>query len=130
MKQMHALSRPRILLVEDEILIGIEIAEMLKNTGFEIFGLVNTVGSAIDLLQNHSCDAAVLDINLGRETSEPVAKLLVERGTPFLSVSGRNLEDRPQAFSGSPHLSKPIQPALLIKMLRQLIEATAHEESS
>lgn len=120
----------RILIVEDEILIGIEISDILENAGFEIFGLVATADDAIDLLQYHACDAAVLDINLGKETSEPVAKRLAEMRTPFLSVSGCNLEDRPRAFAETPHLSKPIQSEFLIEKLRQLIEGAAPEKSS
>lgn len=120
----------RILVVEDEVLIGIEIAEILKDAGFEIAGPVTTVGRALEYLENEMCDAAVLDINLGKETSEPVAKLLSTQGTPYLSVSGRGIEDRPAAFSGSLHLSKPIQSTLLIKELGQMLDAATLPDSS
>ncbi|NVD28029.1 MEKHLA domain-containing protein [Parasphingorhabdus flavimaris] len=115
----------RILVVEDEILIGLEISEVLKDAGFDILGPVTTVGGALEQLENELCDAAVLDINLGKETSEPVAKLLSQMGTPYLSVSGRSAEDRPAAFSGSQHLAKPIQSALLVKEVGEMLAATA-----
>lgn len=115
----------RILVVEDEVLIGIEIAEILKDAGFDILGPVTTVGRALEQLESETCDAAVLDINLGKETSEPVAKLLSKMGTPYLSVSGRSVEDRPAAFSGSLHLAKPIQSALLVKEVGQMLATAA-----
>ena len=123
LRQARSDTTHRILVVEDEILIGIEIAEILKDAGFDILGPVTTVGGALKHLENEMCDAAVLDINLGQETSEPVAKLLSEMGTPYLSVSGRSIEDRPAAFSGSLHLAKPIQSKLLVKELGQMLGA-------
>ena len=115
----------RILVVEDEILIGLEISEILKDAGFDILGPVTSVNAALEHLENEMCDAAVLDINLGSETSEPVAKMLAQMGTPYLSVSGRSVEDRPAAFSGSLHLVKPIQSALLVKQLGQMLGAVS-----
>ncbi|MGB5484134.1 PAS domain S-box protein [Parasphingorhabdus sp.] len=120
----------RILVVEDEVLIGIEIAEILKDAGFDILGPVTTVRGALKHLEKELCDAAVLDINLGKETSEPVAKLLSSMGTPYLSVSGRGVEDRPAAFSGSLHLSKPIQSGRLVKELGQMLDAAAVPDPS
>jgi len=127
--QSSASDSRRILVVEDEILIGMEIAEILKAAGFEIFGPVATAAGALAILENEMCDAAVLDINLGKETSAPIAKLLSETGTPYLSISGRSREDRPDIFSDSPHLAKPIQSALLVKELGQLLEPTANQEA-
>ena len=120
-RQPRSETNQRILIVEDEILIGLEISEILKEAGFDILGPVTTVNAALEHLEHEICDAAVLDINLGSETSEPVAKLLSTMGTPYLSVSGRSVEDRPAAFSGSLHLAKPIQSTLLIKQLGQML---------
>lgn len=117
----------RILVVEDEILIGMEISGILKDAGFEIFGPVTTARGALALLENEMCDAAVLDINLGKETSAPIAEWLSEAGTPYLSISGRNMEDRPAVFGDSPHLAKPIQSALLVRELGQLLESTTNQ---
>ena len=45
------------------------------------------------ILWEQGCDAAVLGINLGNETSEPVALELMKRKTPFVTLSGYS---RPQ----------------------------------
>ncbi|WP_217271912.1 PAS domain S-box protein [Sphingopyxis sp. BSNA05] len=125
MGQSSTSDSARILVVEDEILIGMEVSEILKAAGFEIFGPVATASGALAILENQMCDAAVLDINLGKETSAPVAELLSQAGTPFLSISGRSRDDRPAIFGGSPHLAKPIQSALLVRELGQLLAPVA-----
>ena len=101
--------RPRILVVEDEVVIALEIGEMLAGAGFDIVGPAISVAQALDLLEQCGCDAAVIDVNLGRETSEPVASELKRRGAPFLTLSGYSGEQQPSAFSGVPALTKPVQ---------------------
>lgn len=81
-------TRPRILVVEDEALVALGIAKVLTETGFEVVGPARAVTQALDLVKRGGCDAAVLDINLGNETSEPIALGLMERCTPFVTVSG------------------------------------------
>ncbi|MGA7323566.1 MAG: HWE histidine kinase domain-containing protein [Rhodomicrobium sp.] len=72
--------RPRVLVVEDEALVATEIAHVLTGAGFDIIGPARSVPMAVDLLKRLGCDAAVLDINLGRQSSEAVAAELRRRG--------------------------------------------------
>ena len=111
----------RILVVEDDALIGLEIEEILIRAGYEVLGPVGSVGDAIDLLNASECDGAVLDINLGDETSEPIAEFLSNAGTPYLTVSGRDENDRPACCDGVPHITKPIQSQQLVTRLGQVI---------
>lgn len=107
----------RILLVEDEALIAIEIAQILKDAGFEVVGPATSVLQALALMKRRPCDAAVLDVNLGGETAEPIAELLLEGGTPFLTVSSYGMAQRPAAFAAAPHLDKPLRAEELIRKL-------------
>ncbi len=100
-------ARPRVLVVEDEILIALDITQILAGAGFDVVGPANSVAQALDLMKHIGCEAAVLDVNLGRETSECVALELKERGRPFLTLSGYSREQHPTAFSGAPALTKP-----------------------
>ncbi len=75
----------RILVVEDEALVATEIAHVLTGGGFGIMGPARSVPMAFDLLKRFGCEAAVLDINLSRETSESVATELRAAETPFAS---------------------------------------------
>ena len=78
------------------------------------------------MLRAKGCDAAVLDINLGKETSELVALELKDRGTPFVTLSGYTREQYPPAFHGVPALAKPPRPEVLVAEVRRCIEEGAH----
>jgi DNA-binding response OmpR family regulator len=116
---------PRVLVVEDEALLAFEMAHALENDGFEVVGPVRKVSSALELLRQHGCDAAVLDINLGDETSEAVALELTARSIPFLAVSSYSFLGRPPAFLNAPALAKPIAPVAIAAEVRKLVNAAA-----
>jgi DNA-binding NarL/FixJ family response regulator len=61
---------------------------------FTIVGRAQNVADALSLLDQNGCDAALLDINLGHETSEPVALELAKRKTPFVTLSAYSLAQR------------------------------------
>jgi DNA-binding response OmpR family regulator len=117
-------ARPRVLVVEDDALVALELAESLQAAGFDILGPAGRVERALQLISATKCDAAVLDINLGNETSEPVARLLHKSGTPFVTVSGYSQHQFPDAFAGSDFLPKPLRLDALISVLRRRIEGT------
>ncbi|MEQ8656958.1 MAG: HWE histidine kinase domain-containing protein [Hyphomicrobiales bacterium] len=76
------------LLVEDNVVIAMEAEDMLLNLGFEQVSLASTVSSALSLIEQSKFAFALLDINLGDETSTPIADELNRRGIPFLFASG------------------------------------------
>jgi two-component sensor histidine kinase len=122
----HAMTthRPRILIVEDEALVAIEIAHALTGAGFDVIGPARSVPMALDLLRRSGCDAAVLDINLGRETAEAIAIELTANNTPFVTLSGYSPEQHHAAFGAAPALKKPLRLHVLIGELRKFIENT------
>jgi PAS domain S-box-containing protein len=111
--------RLRVLVVEDEAIVAFEIEQNLQDAGFEVVGPAARVAEALELLKEFGCDAAVLDINLGTETSEPIARLLSDKGTPFVTVSGYSHDQRPSGFRGGAFLTKPLRAELLVAQLRQ-----------
>src|SRR3954466_14757958 len=54
----------RILLVEDEALTAIAMAQAVEAAGYQVLGPVGRVQDAIDMAQTTRPDAAVLDVNL------------------------------------------------------------------
>ncbi len=113
----------RVLVVEDNALLGLDIAQQLTNAGFEVVGPAISVAKALRLVVEKSCDVAVLDVNLGSETSEPVALELRARGTPFVVLSGYSSEQHPLGFRGAPALAKPARPEALVEMLFKCMNA-------
>ncbi len=115
-------AQPRVLVVEDEALLALEIAQVLEEANFHVLGPVRSVAPALTLLEDSSCDAAVLDINLGgAETSEPIALKLLSKGTPFVALSGYSRAQHPAVFSNAIALAKPFSPELLVRTIRQCI---------
>lgn len=78
----------RVLVVEDSFLAAASISRMLIELQCKVVGPVSTVEKAIAQIEANACDAAVLDINLSGQTSEPIADVLAQRGTPYLFVTG------------------------------------------
>jgi CheY-like chemotaxis protein len=109
----------RVLVVEDEALIAMEIADALSNAGWEVVGPASSVAQALALLASTGCDAAVLDVNLGNETVEPVARELITSGTPFVAVSGYSRDQQSSLLRNAPLIGKPLKPELLVAEIRR-----------
>jgi two-component SAPR family response regulator len=60
---------PRVLIVEDEFLIALELESTLRSVAYHVLGPVATVQEALELLRTESPDAAVLDVNLQANAS-------------------------------------------------------------
>lgn len=117
----------RVLIVEDSYLTARSLARMIEDLGAEVVGPAPSVASALELLDQVPCDAAVLDINLGDETVEPVATRLEQTGRPFFFVSGyaspKALLQDPR-FRGRRLLAKPIEPELLSRAVEEEFPVT------
>ena len=111
----------RVLVVEDDALLGLDIVQQLIDAGFEVVGPAISVAKALSLLGETACDVAVLDVNLGSETAEPVALELLARRTPFVVLSGYSGEQYPPGFQGAPTLLKPALPEDLVGMLHKCL---------
>ena len=84
-----ALQDRRILVVEDEYLIAMSLADGLEGAGSIVVGPVPSVEKAISKIESEPhIDAAVLDVNLGRVLAYPVADMLLARKIPFIFTSG------------------------------------------
>lgn len=116
---MPEIAQPRILIVEDDPLIGFDLAVELEAHGFAIVGVAPNVAKALALFQDHGCDVAILDVNLGRETSAAIARTLTEARVPFVAVTGYSIDQCPREFAAAPLLSKPFQTARLVAELKR-----------
>ena len=101
--------------------MAMEIAAILTDVGLDVLGPVASVSHALALIESGACDAAVLDTNLGEETSEPIARRLSLGGTPFVIVSGYAREQQPAAMGDAPLLVKPLQPELLVAAIKRCL---------
>lgn len=111
----------RILIVEDEYLIAIEIKRWLQHAGAEVVGPVPSVQRALDLIEDGGIDAAVLDLNLGDSiTALPIADQLRGRGVPHLFATG-DVQVACGNHQETPRLEKPFGKSELLRAVEELV---------
>lgn len=111
-------SGSRVLVVEDEALIAIMMKEELVGLGFDVVGPVSTLPQALDAARGADFDVAILDLNLGKQSSFDVAEILESRGVPFVLVTGYSAAGINPRFSHVPLLEKPVD----LRALRRLFQ--------
>jgi DNA-binding response OmpR family regulator len=97
----------------------------LELAGFKIIGPTSSVSHALALMEGDGCDAAVLDVNLGQETSEPIARGLMSDGKPFVVVSGYARAQLPQIFRAASLIGKPLSSSALEAEVKRLVTNAA-----
>jgi DNA-binding response OmpR family regulator len=111
----------RVLVVEDEPLIGLDVEATLRAVGCRVFGPVATVAASIRAVQSHSLDAAVLDINLGKELSFPIADALTCANVPFLFLTAMDRAVLPDPYRDKILVQKPFLPWALVKAVARIL---------
>ena len=109
----------RILVVEDEFLIAMEVEDVLRGLDAEVVGPFGRLAPALGAVQREALDGAVLDVRIGGETIEPVAAVLVSRGVPVLLTTGYEGDQLPPDLRHLPRLRKPFDERDLREMLEQ-----------
>ena len=97
----------RILIVEDEPVIGFALEDMLDEIGWRTLGIAARVGAALKLLEGDTPDAAILDVNLHGEQSYPVADALAGLGIPYIFATGYGDREHPERHRLVPTVTKP-----------------------
>ncbi|MBB3948768.1 response regulator [Aureimonas jatrophae] len=88
MTQSVTLQGKRVLVVEDEFLVALDIEAELEDCGASVV-CASTLAQARAKAEGGAFDAVVLDLNLHGEASYPVADLLHERQVPFVFHTGQ-----------------------------------------
>lgn len=110
-----------LLLVEDDYLLALGLADSARDLGAEVFGPVAAVEDALTLVrQLPELDAAILDVNLGSETIFPVADALRARGVPFVFSTASDIAAMPARFRDVPLCRKPFDLATFHATLGRL----------
>ena len=86
---------------------------------------VNHLADIVD--KTPALDVAVLDVNLGSETSEAIARRLLDSGVPFVVVTGYSSEQLPSTLASGLLIPKPIDHAKLLSALKRLIDANKRD---
>jgi DNA-binding response OmpR family regulator len=117
----EALRGRRVLVVEDEAFVALDLEAMLTAAGVEVLGPAATLRHGLALAEADPLHAALLDINLGRDQSFSIAYRLQQRGVPFIFVTAYARYILPARLQGAPILGKPYRPAQVRQALAGLL---------
>jgi two-component sensor histidine kinase/CheY-like chemotaxis protein len=115
------LAGKRVLVIEDEPMIALDMELMLSEAGCEVAGSAGTIEQARQLVAEAEYDVAVVDGNLGGEPVDEIAIDLTRRNIPFAFVTGYGRDSLPQGFRDAVVVSKPFSSEQLIGALLLLL---------
>src|SRR5690349_9600693 len=104
------LSHARILVVEDEALIALDLADAIEAADGEVAGPAKSVAEAIRVLEDDEIDGAILDRTLLDGKATPIAVMLIERSIPFIFYSGSSPDTLREEFPSVKSFRKPTAP--------------------
>lgn len=114
-----------ILIVEDEALIAMEMAEAIEAAGGTILGPVPSVEAAMDLVHgDHRIDGAILDVRLTDGISFEVAQALKKVDVPLIFVTGYDDWFMPSDLDDVPVERKPSDPENIVRILFETTQST------
>ena len=102
----------RILLVEDEAILAMELSETLENEGYEVVGTANNGSHALEIFQNEPIDLLICDINIKGDWDgiETVQRLIAVRAVPVIymtALSDRETIERAKSTYPAAYIPKP-----------------------
>jgi two-component system, response regulator PdtaR len=115
--------RPRVLVVEDEFIIALDLSETVKDLGYALEGPYSDREGAFQAIESELPDCAILDVFTADGEVYPLADRLTEAGVPIIFHSGhvtpREVRERyPEAWA----CAKPCAPDKLIDALQEAVE--------
>lgn len=100
--------RCRVMVVEDETMIAVQLEQALEESGCQVIGVAASVEEALRIIDEERPGGAILDINLAGEKSYPVADRLRAAGVPFVFCTGYASEQvLPERFADAHLIRKP-----------------------
>ena len=110
----------KVLIVEDDALVALDLADVLVGLGHEVVGPCMSAEAALANYRSATVDYGLLDFNLGAGTSAVVADALADGGTPYAFVTGYRAEALPARFRSVPMLAKPLSSTDLRALLQSV----------
>ena len=113
---------PRLLLADDDPLLGMLVGDWLGDAGCDVVGPAVSVASGLALIEQEGAalDGALLDVTLRDGESYALADALALRGIPYAFVTGHGVGGLKPAYRGALTLTKPFLPEDLQKVVTHI----------
>jgi DNA-binding NarL/FixJ family response regulator len=113
------LTETTVLIVEDNWLVAISVADACRNAGAKVVGPASSVAETFEFLASERVDVAILDFRMSCGTASPIAHDLQERALPFLFYTGS--PEAAIAHPGVHVLLKPCSSAQIVEALKTVV---------
>src|SRR5215472_19238238 len=115
----NAADKPhRVLIAEDEALIRLDLAEMLREEGYEIVGEAGDGQEAVELAERHKPDLVIMDVKMPRRDGiDAASEIASKRIAPIVvltAFSQRDLVERARDAGAMAYLVKPFSATDLV----------------
>jgi len=111
----------RVLVVEDEAIVSLMLADLLIEAGCVVIGPVGSTVEALALIEQETIHCAILDVKLTDGVSVPIAEALAARGIRFVVATG--YEAIPPGYNGVPVLRKLFMPDEVVDVLGDILRS-------
>jgi CheY-like chemotaxis protein len=117
------LAGARLLVVEDDYLIALDLSQSLEELGVEVVGPAGSLSQALALVgsEGDTLNAALLDINIHDERVYPVADALAAQRIPFIFLTGYDRQIVPERYANVARFEKPVDTAVLPQILTKML---------
>jgi DNA-binding NtrC family response regulator len=116
------LSGKRVLIVEDDNILAMALADELAAEGATVIGPAASVTDALEVIASSELDSAIVDINLGGKAAFPVADALADRRVPFVFATGYLIADYiPARHANVRRFEKPTAPGAIRRALEEAL---------
>jgi CheY-like chemotaxis protein len=122
----HWLARKRVLIIEDENIVALNIASEVTSRGAVVIGPVGTVDGALKAIKNADVDGAIVDINLRGTPAFAVADALTNRQIPFVFATGYAF-DVPARHANVQRFEKPTKPSVICSALEAAMSTNGED---
>ncbi len=109
-----------ILVVDDEPLIAMMLADWLEDEGHRVVGPAHSIEQASDIIATEPIAFAILDVSIGEQQSFALAAELRERNIPFAFATGHSVSSVPAEFRHVATISKPFDFEIVRKIVADL----------
>jgi DNA-binding response OmpR family regulator len=121
-EERRVLAGKRILIVEDEPLIALDLENAIVDHEGIVIGPAGSIAQATQLAESETIDGAILDLRLGGELALSVAECLRGRQVPFVIYSGQADTTLPRNWPTAPIVGKPAPPEDVIALLVSVMQ--------
>ena len=118
--QPQPLERPKVLVVEDEFIIALDLSETVQDLGYELEGPYAGNEDAFEAIEDQMPDLAILDVFTADGEVYPLADRLAAAGVPIIFHSGHVQPEEVKAlYPDAQACAKPCPPDRIIGALQE-----------